>query len=503
MTRREGAELKLRVLVTTYNHEAFVAQALESVMSQRTDFDFDVVIMDDCSTDRTPVILDAWQRRSPTRIRVRLAAVNRNDNAALMEEFLAAPSRYLAWIDGDDYWTSPWKLQRQVDFLDANPDCVLCYHNALKVFDDGQPPRAYCQPQKQFSTIDDLLDAWSIPGSSPMFRAGVLDELPSWFRDERWSDWAMYLLYAEHGRIGYLDDVMSVYRVHQRGMWSSLSKAEQDRTELAFYQALPTRFGSRYGAVARAKCAEIERLLEADDERVRMNERHRVRKVHGSTVEANDRLREVVHDTVPGRGIAVVITEGDANLLPRGDVTAWQFCPVEGKRPSYGRLLAEGREGRYTVRGIADGAAWELRLYVAGHPAALLSAATVVGGDGGWAAVTAVDAARPTAPFLIADPNPVALDRVGGHSEIVWAAGDDVAAKLYLSSVRRVDDYLPHDGSVAVAYLGALQDQGATHLVLPDTANWWLSAFPEFGDHLDRNCRLLVDEEVCKVYALL
>ena len=92
---------------------------------------------------------------------------------------------------------------------------------------------------------------------------------------------------------------------------------------------------------------------------------------------------------------------------------------------------------------------------------------------------------------------------MGPSPEVSWGAGDAATAKLYLASVRRVDDYLPYGGAVAVAYLDALQRQGATHLVMPSTARWWLTAFPELADHLERRGRLLTDDDACAVYALL
>jgi len=337
-----------------------------------------------------------------------------------------------------------------------------------------------------------------------MFRQGVLARLPSWYRDQVVSDAAMYLLFAEHGLVGSVGDVMGVWRVHAGGYWSSLSRAEQDRIELRFYDRVPSWLGARYEAGARAKSAHYESLLRADEQQVRMNARHRDRKVQGLTSEAvRAHMHDVIATTVPRQAIVVVVTEGDASLLPCGNITAWQFCPVEGARPRFGRLIAEGKHGRFTLPAVANGCAWEFRLYGAGHPAELLAAATVVRGDEGWAAATAPEDAAGGRPFLIAQPNPVGVDGVGQSSEVSWSAGDAAAAKLYLASVRRVDDYLPYGGDVAVACLEALQHQGATHLVMPDTARWWLTAFPELADHLERRCRLLADDDACSVYALL
>jgi len=109
--------MEVSVLVTTYNHERYIAQALDSVLMQETDFDYEIVILEDCSTDATREIILAYQKRHPDKIRLRLAAQNQCSNKPFAEEFQASSSPYIAMLDGDDYWTSPEKLQKQVEFL--------------------------------------------------------------------------------------------------------------------------------------------------------------------------------------------------------------------------------------------------------------------------------------------------------------------------------------------------------------------------------------------------
>src|SRR5436190_4362149 len=128
--------MKVSVLVTTYNHEKYIAQSLDSVLMQETNFDFEIVIFEDCSTDATRGIVIAYQKRYPGKIRLRLPDRNQCSNKPFAEEFEAAPSPFIAIMDGDDYWTSPRKLQKQVEFLDAHPECALCFHNALRIYED-------------------------------------------------------------------------------------------------------------------------------------------------------------------------------------------------------------------------------------------------------------------------------------------------------------------------------------------------------------------------------
>ena len=130
--------MKVTVLLTTYNHEKYIAQALDTVLMQETDFDYEVVVLEDCSTDRTRDILLSYQKQHPGKIRLRLAERNESTNSrSFAEEFQASSSPYIATLDGDDYWTSSKKMQKQVEFLAAHPECTLCFHNALRIYEGG------------------------------------------------------------------------------------------------------------------------------------------------------------------------------------------------------------------------------------------------------------------------------------------------------------------------------------------------------------------------------
>ena len=232
------ARTKVTVLVTTYNHEKFIAQALESVLMQRTNFSYDVVVIEDCSTDSTRRIVIDHQRAYPDKIRLVLSENNRCDNVNFCGAFLESASQYIALLDGDDYWTSAHKLQKQVDFLDAHPECALCFHNVTVFYEDGsrEPWNRNPANQKEFSTLEDLWSGNFIAGCSPMIRRDLFGEFPSWYANTGISgDWPLYLLSAQHGNIGYIDEVMGAYRIHGGGLWSSLSESRKVEEVIAFY----------------------------------------------------------------------------------------------------------------------------------------------------------------------------------------------------------------------------------------------------------------------------
>jgi glycosyltransferase involved in cell wall biosynthesis len=238
--------MTVTVLLITYNHERFIAQAIESVLMQQTSFDYELVVIEDCSTDRTRDIVTDYQRKHPHRIRAVLAATNEHNTKAWTREALAARGRYIAFLDGDDYWTDPGKLQKQADFLDTHPECALCYHNVLMFDDEGReaPRLRYTRPQPAVSTRDDLLAGNFIHACSVMSRARLVDPFPSWFDEFRLSgDWAILILNAQHGHIGYLDEVMATYRRHSGGVWSRLTPIQQTLRVLDFYRRIDAHLG--------------------------------------------------------------------------------------------------------------------------------------------------------------------------------------------------------------------------------------------------------------------
>lgn len=155
--------MKVSVLMLAYNHAQYIAQAVDSVLMQQVDFDYEIVIGEDCATDNTRDILIRYQQENPEKIRLLLPEKNLGMHDNLIQTFKACHgSSYIALLEGDDYWTSPDKLQKQVDFLDAHADYTLCFHNALILHQDGSRrwwsiPGAPKQEKVLTFTLEDLL----------------------------------------------------------------------------------------------------------------------------------------------------------------------------------------------------------------------------------------------------------------------------------------------------------------------------------------------------------
>jgi glycosyltransferase involved in cell wall biosynthesis len=121
--------MKVSVILLTYNHIRFIRQAVSSVLAQKTDFDFEVLIVEDCSADGTREVVIDFANRYPEKIRLQLSPVNISSNTILMDAIGAARGEFIAFLDGDDYWTSPHKLQKQLDFMTSHPELTLCWHD--------------------------------------------------------------------------------------------------------------------------------------------------------------------------------------------------------------------------------------------------------------------------------------------------------------------------------------------------------------------------------------
>lgn len=258
--RGAAVEPLVSVSITTYNHEKYIRQAVESVLMQETDFPFEVIIGDDCSTDGTRSVLLELQREHPDR--VRLVFFERNLDGKGLQLFGrtldATRGLYVATMDGDDYWTVPHKLREQVALLEAHPACSMCFHDVLEVAEDNRRPirRINESTPPEFTGLVEILQSCYIGACSPMFRREVVCPLPEWYFSLRLGDWPLYVIAAERGPIGYIDKVMGVYRIHGRGMWNAMDKATQYERLLEFYDQLHAGTGRRLAALTR--CAEAK-----------------------------------------------------------------------------------------------------------------------------------------------------------------------------------------------------------------------------------------------------
>jgi glycosyltransferase involved in cell wall biosynthesis len=245
--------------MVTYNQERTIAQAIESVIEQRVSFPFEVIIGEDCSTDTTRSIVERYAAAHPRLIRTRLATQNQGGKKNFLGVFGDCGGEFVTILEGDDYWTSPDKLQKQVDALDANPGWAICFHPARCDYADSLtgPELLPASWDRRESTIEDLLDDCFIPTSGVMFR-NKLFPIPSWLVElGDLGDWPLHLLTAGHGAIGFLPEPMSVYRVHSGGVWTRRSVVQRLVPILEMLSHIDHHYDGAYRARIEAHRARI------------------------------------------------------------------------------------------------------------------------------------------------------------------------------------------------------------------------------------------------------
>ncbi len=233
----------LSVLLITYNHEKYLKQCLDSILSQSTDFEYEVVVGEDHSTDSTRNILNEYKQKYPDRIRLLYRSRNYGrPTLNVYETAMACRGRYIATIEGDDFWTDDHKLQKAVDHLEAHPECSGCANPALLVGEDGKELEdksvlaLYTWDRDEY-TIEDYrrADIWPGQTASIVTRNFWKDGLYDYtviYRAHDFIDDAWILMFALlHGPMHHFEETMSSWRyvVKDDGEnWNSLNQ-KRDR----------------------------------------------------------------------------------------------------------------------------------------------------------------------------------------------------------------------------------------------------------------------------------
>ena len=240
--------MKVSVAIITYNHEAFIAQAMESVLAQQTEFDFEMIVIDDHSTDATAEIVRRYQERHPARIRAFFHEKNQGPRKTMEEALLACAGEYIALLDGDDYWTSTHKLQQQAELLDNHPEMTLCFHPTLYRFDDGEERLSHPRDRLDAFTLDNLITYNPVHSQAIVFRKSIFSGYPAWMRENPQfpGDYFLVITAALKGSIGFIDEPMSVYRVHDQGVWGKLDYCARLGVEIKMNRLLRQWLGRQY-----------------------------------------------------------------------------------------------------------------------------------------------------------------------------------------------------------------------------------------------------------------
>ena len=243
------------VYCATYNHVTFIRQCLEGFVMQKTSFPFEVLIHDDASTDGTQDIVREYAVRYPDIIKPIYQKENQFSKGVkiyLTYVYPRVKGKYIAICEGDDYWTDPYKLQKQVDFLESHPDYVMCSSRFDKYWQESGVLEE--DPDKDFEGADyDLQNLiggkWLTQTLTVMYRRSALD-LKHYARYGMSLDMILFYELLKHGKGYCFPEVMGVYRYHEGGVWSEVSQNHRRLTEfkarLAIYRVEQNEMAARF-----------------------------------------------------------------------------------------------------------------------------------------------------------------------------------------------------------------------------------------------------------------
>lgn len=207
------------ICMITYNHEPYIIEAIEGVLMQQTTFPYQLVIGEDCSADGSRAICEEYAKKYPNKIRLLPSDKNLGMNSNFIRTMKACTGKYIALCEGDDFWIDESKLQKQVDFMEQNPDFSLCYTHSKEV-NEIQNTEKICGANRPL-IIDlgyILVEGWFMRTPTLFFQNGIIDKFPDWFYTAYSTDYILHLLLAEKGKVAKLEDITAVYRRHEGGV---------------------------------------------------------------------------------------------------------------------------------------------------------------------------------------------------------------------------------------------------------------------------------------------
>lgn len=224
---------KVSVVCMVYKHEPYLRQCFDGFVMQKTSFPIEILVNDDCSPDGSAEVMREYEERYPDLFHCIYQKENQYSKGKMAwweVLFPMAQGEYIAICEGDDYWIDPYKLQKQVDFMDQHSDYVACFHNARVHYDDHVSLFNAMDENHYPSTEDIIKRHWFIATPTLFFR-NVLRDYPEWRGEVLNGDYLLELLLAREGKFYYMDDAMAVYRQDGQGMSSVLKRNKVDMVD--------------------------------------------------------------------------------------------------------------------------------------------------------------------------------------------------------------------------------------------------------------------------------
>ncbi len=239
----------LSIVCLAYNHAAFISETLDGFLRQETTFPFEIIVHDDASTDATATIIHEYAARYPQVIKPIYQTENQYRKGVPFSTrlFAQAHGKYIAYCEGDDYWTDPHKLQIQVDFLEKHRDYVMTYHDAVMFNSQGVVRSPHMQGRyRRDATARQLMQGRPVSTLTACFR-NLVHELPPELHGVEVLDICWWSLLGTHGKGKFLKEIKpAAYRVHEGGIFSMRSSKQRIQMTMHAYYSL-ARYYQRIG----------------------------------------------------------------------------------------------------------------------------------------------------------------------------------------------------------------------------------------------------------------
>lgn len=237
--------MKVSICMITYNHQDYIEQAINGVLMQKTNFEFELIISNDNSTDNSDLVIKNHLNNHEHKDKVKY--INNKENMGMMPNFIntleKCTGQYIAICEGDDYWTDELKLQKQADFLDQNKDFSICFHK-MRVKDKEGIKDDFIIYNNQITSIHDLAKGNYIHTCSVMYRNNLFEKFPEYFYISPVGDYFLHLLNSQYGKIYCFDEKMAVYRIHDTSYWSSKKQQERETIWIDFLKNIKHSFST-------------------------------------------------------------------------------------------------------------------------------------------------------------------------------------------------------------------------------------------------------------------
>lgn len=239
---KKNSDILVSITCITYNHEKYIADALDSFLMQKTNFNYEILIHDDASTDQTAQIIREYEKKYPDIIKPIYQTENQYSKGIRVGDFnrKRVMGKYIAICEGDDYWQDPYKLEKQVEYMEAHPECSLYVHAAYRVSPNNKKMKCHVSPfsKSREVSIEEVIEGGGdlFATSSYFYPSKFKDNLPNFYEISPIGDYPLVVYLALNGMVYYNNNFMSAYRVNVSGSWVQRISSDINKKIDHFYK---------------------------------------------------------------------------------------------------------------------------------------------------------------------------------------------------------------------------------------------------------------------------